>query len=622
MAHDERGFDFDELNRLERDIALAISATELAARLDVVSASFDDNADVALRLRLLIAKGTIQNRQRRVDQALMSAHEARQLAADEAGATYRSRISRLMASIHFWSGSGEKAMSELLRAIAEARLVADEQEMAASLADGGRACKEIKRYDLALLFFRAALASPALDPLERQRIVALQLEMLNRLRRNEEALELFAANATFASFGSPRTNFLLQLERARALAGTSDRQRAQSALNVARSMLPDNPGAYEHVEWQEAARDVEKTAGQAESSADAGKTSLEADEEAALRNFISRYRQDALHEKEADARLDLAHLLNTKGDSGGAMREAAAALALAVRRREPRIQERARTAMLRFGDRRGERVGAAGLVLDRYLIGEQLGKGGFGLVRRAYDLESGTEYAVKFIDLDGVTEQAKRKRLLADAKAEIDAASRACAPGLIRIHSAFVDGNTIAIVQDLQKGRTLEEYRGQKLDVETALLFFIKVANALEALHEAGVVHRDLKPSNIMVDQLWRPTLIDLGLATLVGAAEDEQNFVRGTKNYIAPELRASTPPVPDPRQDIFAFGVILSEFLPPDVMALKAGLLGFTAFGRKDRVAACVSAMCERSPSKRPATAAIVAAVLEQRLAEYQSIR
>jgi serine/threonine protein kinase len=83
------------------------------------------------------------------------------------------------------------------------------------------------------------------------------------------------------------------------------------------------------------------------------------------------------------------------------------------------------------------------------------------------------------------------------------------------------------------------------------------VAEALAALHGAGVVHRDLKPENIMLRPDGSPVIVDFGIAHIAGSGE---TISRGTPEYFSPEQargEASTP-----ADDMYAFGVTLFEWL------------------------------------------------------------
>ena len=102
-----------------------------------------------------------------------------------------------------------------------------------------------------------------------------------------------------------------------------------------------------------------------------------------------------------------------------------------------------------------------------------------------------------------------------------------------------------------------------KLPPERALRIAVGICEALEYIHDQGVVHRDLKPENVMVDAEDHIKLIDFGIARLAGARRltfGKLSQVMGTPDYISPEqVRGKRG---DARSDICAVGVMLYEML------------------------------------------------------------
>lgn len=582
----------DDLSAIEREIETDIPPADIAKHLQALSPRIGDGLH---GLRFLIARATVENRLGLAGRAVATLLEARQLASMPEGMPFRSRISRAMATVHAWRGRGEQAKVELLRAVAEASLAGNGAEIAAAMAEAARVSQEIDRFDLALVFLDTALASGDLAPVERVRATVNRMQCLNRLGRHEECLEEIDATVNEAGW-SERRLLLRLLEKAKALAALGSAGEALAVLDEARRLLPPDTANYAHIDWAEAS--VEVTSRDDPASA-----------AATLREMIASFAEDELHQREAGARLALGELLRLSGDRELAFDEAVKALRIAVTENNSRMAERARSAMFRAGDPEGADV-AAPQLSERYILAEPLGRGGYGVVHRAIDLQTGEERAIKIVSLDGIASADRRKRLLADARAEIEAAGRLRHQGVVRVHHAFVSDGAIAIVQDLIRGRTLAELERDEDGRDRFAGIFARLAHALVAMHESGVVHRDLKPLNVMIDENDRPVIIDFGLAAVAGETIAEEG-TRGTRSYVAPELlRRGAPLAPDPVQDIYAFGRMLGEYLPDDG---KPGILRRLGIGRTGTLQSMRRAMVTPDPRQRLRSLRAVAAELDR---------
>jgi eukaryotic-like serine/threonine-protein kinase len=123
----------------------------------------------------------------------------------------------------------------------------------------------------------------------------------------------------------------------------------------------------------------------------------------------------------------------------------------------------------------------------------------------------------------------------------------------------------IYMVMEWCDGRLLREILSHgRISQTRAVRIALKVLDALEYIHEQGVVHRDLKPENIMVDENDNMELIDFGIAGDSGARRlTYANFTStlGTADYISPEHVKRKRG--DGRSDIYSMGVILTRCLP-----------------------------------------------------------
>ncbi|CAL9506793.1 Serine_threonine-protein kinase PknD [Actinosynnema sp. ALI-1.44] len=199
---------------------------------------------------------------------------------------------------------------------------------------------------------------------------------------------------------------------------------------------------------------------------------------------------------------------------------------------------------------------SSGVLAGRYELGDLLGRGGMGEVRRAWDTVLRRPVAVKLVRGTGESEALRRfgheVRVLAGLEH----------PGLVPVFDAGADGPVSFVVMRLIEGRTLrDELKSGPLGVERVRELGIALAEALDHVHARGVVHRDVKPGNVLLDRDGRPHLADFGLARRVDTPHlTRSNRVMGTAAYLAPEqvrgeeVSAAT--------DVYALGLVLLECL------------------------------------------------------------
>jgi len=137
-------------------------------------------------------------------------------------------------------------------------------------------------------------------------------------------------------------------------------------------------------------------------------------------------------------------------------------------------------------------------------------------------------------------------------------------PHLISHLASHVSRPPYYVVMPWLEGATLSAYLAgsASLDLPVILWTVRQVAEALDALHQAGWRHGDVKPSNIFISPQWHVTLLDLGFARRDREpASAAERFIAGTVNYLAPELITSTLRA-DIRGDLYSLGVVLFELL------------------------------------------------------------
>jgi len=207
------------------------------------------------------------------------------------------------------------------------------------------------------------------------------------------------------------------------------------------------------------------------------------------------------------------------------------------------------------------------LFAGRYLVIDELGKGGMGCVYRVLDTKVDEEVALKFINPDIAADGKVIERF----RSELRITRRITHRHVCRMYDLSEDGASLFITMEYIPGEDLAQMIGRlgKLPVEKGFIIARQVCEGLAEVHRLGVVHRDLKPKNIMIDREGNAKIMDFGLArTPHGVRLTEVGQVVGTPSFMSPEqLNGETL---DQRTDIFALGVIMYSML--------TGLLPFEA--------------------------------------------
>ncbi|MCK6520737.1 serine/threonine-protein kinase [Myxococcota bacterium] len=192
---------------------------------------------------------------------------------------------------------------------------------------------------------------------------------------------------------------------------------------------------------------------------------------------------------------------------------------------------------------------------SRYVLGETLGEGGMGVVRRGLDTRLGREVAIKVLTHAHAAAQA---RFVAEAK--VTAALEH--PNVVPVHDIGVDeeGRPFLVMKWV-RGRSLSALSDQ-LHPRDALELFRKVCDAVAFAHSRGVLHRDIKPENVMIGEFGEVTLLDWGLAYSMGRAPEGGSQVAGTPAYMAPEQVAGALDSLDARTDVYGLGAVLYELM------------------------------------------------------------
>lgn len=199
-----------------------------------------------------------------------------------------------------------------------------------------------------------------------------------------------------------------------------------------------------------------------------------------------------------------------------------------------------------------------GLLGDRYVLGDLLGRGGMADVHRAHDQVLDRPVAVKLLR-DVPDNDADRDRFIAEARTLAQLNHR----NLVTVLDAGTSGVRPYLVMELIEGRALADCcAGTTLDPGSVAAVGAQLAEALAYVHSCGIVHRDVKPGNVLLADDGRAMLTDFGIARLIEGASlhTAPGLTMGTAAYLAPEqVRGDTLTA---AADIYSFGLVLLEAL------------------------------------------------------------
>lgn len=200
------------------------------------------------------------------------------------------------------------------------------------------------------------------------------------------------------------------------------------------------------------------------------------------------------------------------------------------------------------------------LVAGRYRLGEQLGRGGMGVVWSAYDELLHRTVAVKELHYPAGIDDDERGKLERRTLREARAVAAVEDPHAVRVFDIVEQDGRPWIVMELVRGRTLTDVvrdRGA-LPVADVVRIGLGLTDALGAAHRAGVLHRDVKPSNVLMRDDGRVALTDFGIATVDSDPSDltTSGQLVGSPAYMAPERARGERPTP--AADVWSLGATL----------------------------------------------------------------
>jgi serine/threonine protein kinase len=194
--------------------------------------------------------------------------------------------------------------------------------------------------------------------------------------------------------------------------------------------------------------------------------------------------------------------------------------------------------------------------LGHYEVQEVLGKGGFGIVLKAFDERLHRVVAIKVLSPAYAANGSARKRFIREARA----AAAVKNEHVVGIYDVQEDANPPYLVMECIDGVSLQEKidKHGPLGVTEILRIGMQIAEGLAAAHRQGKIHRDIKPANILLENgVERVKITDFGLARAVDDASLTQSgTIAGTPMYMSPEQAEGLPI--DHRSDLFSLGTVM----------------------------------------------------------------
>ena len=264
----------------------------------------------------------------------------------------------------------------------------------------------------------------------------------------------------------------------------------------------------------------------------------------------------------------------------------------------------------------------------RYIVRDQLGRGGFAEVYRAHDPQLARDVALKALFPNLAAEPEIRSRFLAEARAIAGLRH----PNIVAIYDVGEETDaTMAgfsrpfFTMEMIDGLTLTERLGDSsgLALTQVVQIIRALASALDHLHLRGIIHRDIKASNVMLERSGRVVLMDFGIARAMdGARITTTGALLGTPEAISPEQIQGRPVTAS--ADIYALGVLTYQLLsgrppfsgdtmrllyahaneaPPPLRTLRPDLPEYAL--------AAVDAALAKDPNLRPSSATTFAEAL-----------
>lgn len=261
------------------------------------------------------------------------------------------------------------------------------------------------------------------------------------------------------------------------------------------------------------------------------------------------------------------------------------------------------------------RISSGVVIGNDFIILEEIGRGGMGVVFLAHQISLDRRTALKILS----PRYASNNEFITGFIKEARAAAKLNHPHIVQAYAVGEEDGIYYFAMEFVDGETMKSVlkRENIIPVDKALVIIQQVAEALDyAWKEQQLIHRDIKPDNIMLTKNGRAKLADLGLAKFAGEIDDaNKDEVMGTPQYISPEHLTGMPM--DIRSDIYSLGATFFH--------LVTGRFAFTGKDAVEIARKHIEEPLENPRAVNPAIPESVAAIIIRMMeknpdARYQS--
>ncbi len=205
--------------------------------------------------------------------------------------------------------------------------------------------------------------------------------------------------------------------------------------------------------------------------------------------------------------------------------------------------------------------GASVRYFGDYVILEELGRGGMGVVYKARQVSLNRPVALKMIKAGVLADDAELRRF----QNEAEAVALLDHPSILPIYEIGEhDGQRYFSMKLIDGSNLAEQLASFQDDPLASVALVIKAADAIQHAHMRGILHRDLKPANILIDAQGHPHITDFGLAKLMESDVEltASGAIMGTPSYMSPEQAAGRRGAMTLATDVYGLGAILYALL------------------------------------------------------------